>query len=211
MTAVLAYQRCSTDEQARSGLGLDAQRTAIQKAAAQRDWQIQDWIIDNQSGKTLDRPGIQQAIQQLENGGPDVLVVSHHDRLSRSTIDFLTVVDRATSHGWALIVLNLDLDMTTPMGRFAATIMAGVAELERGLISARTKDALAAAKQKGIHVGRPAYGAEPHEQSVVTQIRAMHDQGLSTRAIADKLNQDGVTAKQGGQWQSAQIARILRR
>ena len=201
----IAYRRVSGDEQARSGLGMDAQRTAIEEAAAARGWTIADghWISDEGvSGKTLERPGIKRALELLEDGGPDLLVVAKLDRLSRSAIDFLTVIDRAQREGWALAVLDLELDTTTPMGRFTATVMAGVAELERAMISQRTKDALAAAKARGVQLGRPS--AIPDE--VRDRIARERERGLSYAKIAEALNAEDIPRGHGGaQWYASSV------
>jgi DNA invertase Pin-like site-specific DNA recombinase len=204
---VLAYYRVSTDEQGRTGHGLDAQRAAISKAAEARGWRVvAEEVDDGYSGKSLDRPGVQRALARLENGGPKVLVVSKLDRLSRSALDFLTVVQRATGNGWAIVVLDLDLDMTTPFGKFTATVMAGVAELERELIAQRTRDALAAAKANGKRLGRPVETDEDTRRAIV----AMREDGLSLHAIAVKLTADGVPTARGGQWWPATVRRVLR-
>ena len=204
----IAYRRVSGDEQARSGLGMDAQRTAIEEAAAARGWTIAEehWISDEGvSGKSLSRPGIQRALELLEDGGPDLLVVAKLDRLSRSAIDFLTVIDRAQREGWALAVLDLELDTTTPMGRFTATVMAGIAELERELISQRTKDALAAARERGVRLGAPPLVSTDVADRIVRERR----RGVSYGRIAEGLNRDGVPTTRGGQRWYASTVRVV--
>lgn len=206
---VLAYVRVSTQEQGRSGLGLDAQRSTIERAAEYHNWNVVGWIEDTASGKSLDRPGIQQAVTRLENGGPKVLVAAKLDRIARSALDFLTLVDRAQRSGWSLIVLDVggeQLDMTTAMGRFTATILASVAELERNLIGDRTREALAAAKAKGTRLGRPR--TIPDE--IASRIRRRRAQGASLRAIATELNTEGVPTAQGGvRWWPSTVSTVL--
>lgn len=208
---VIAYLRVSTSEQGRSGLGLAAQRTAIERGAEYHGWHVVEWIEDEASGKSLDRPGIQRALTRLENGGPKVLVAAKLDRIARSALDFLTLVDRAKEREWSLIVLDVGgehLDMTSSLGRFTATILAGVAELERNMIGERTRDAMAAARAKGTKLGRPRN--LPDE--VVARIVSERKAGRTLQAIADGLNDDGVPTAQGGsQWWPSTVGALVRR
>lgn len=204
---VLAYLRVSTDLQGESGLGLDAQREAIRVEAQRRGWTVVDWVTDTASGKSLDRPGIQDALVRLENGGPKVLVAAKLDRLSRSAIDFLSLVKRAQENGWALVMLDPSVDMTDAMGRFTAGILAQVAELEREMISARTKDALARAKARGTRLGRPSLLSE----ELGERIELMRGDGMTLAAIADTLNREAVPTPTGrGKWWPASVRQALR-
>ncbi len=85
------YVRVSTDEQGRSGLGLDAQQDAIVAECERRGWQLAEVVEDvGYSGKSLNRPGIESALGKLKAGETDVLIVAKLDRLSRSIKDFPT-------------------------------------------------------------------------------------------------------------------------
>ena len=204
---VLAYLRVSTDAQGDSGLGLDAQRAAIEQQVVRRGWNVVEWITDTASGKSLDRAGIQEAIARLENGGPKVLVAAKLDRLSRSAIDFLSLVKRAQENGWALIMLDPSVDMTDPMGRFTAGILAQVAELEREMISKRTIEALARARARGTRLGRPSALAP----EIAGRIESMREQGMTLRAIAETLNIEGIpTPTRRGRWWPASVSQALR-
>jgi DNA invertase Pin-like site-specific DNA recombinase len=107
------------------------------------------------SGAKTDRPELAKLIRRLEAG--DVLMVTHLDRLARSTHDLLNILDaigkaragfKSLSDAWA--------DTTTPHGRLMLTILGGLAEFERELILARTGDGRARAKAKSVRFGRPA-------------------------------------------------------
>lgn len=203
---VLAYLRVSTDMQGESGLGLAAQRSAIEEAANQRGWTVVEWVTDTASGKSLHRPGIQQALTRLENGGPKVLVTAKLDRVSRSAIDFLSLVQRAEANGWALVMLDPAVDMTDPMGRFTAGILAQVAELEREMISKRTREALQGAKAQGKRLGRPSR-LDPQTGE---RLENMRESGLSLAQIASRLNAEGVSTPSGhGKWWPASVAQGL--
>lgn len=207
MLDVLAYLRVSTDSQGDSGLGLDSQRAAIEDAASHRGWAVAEWVVDTASGKSLYRPGIQEALVRLENGGPKVLVAAKLDRLSRSAIDFLSLVKRAEENGWSLVMLEPAVDMTEPMGRFTAGILAQVAELERAMISQRTKDARARAKARGTRLGRPS----ALDSDVAERIESMRATGLTLGAIAEALNGEGVpTPTRRGRWWPASVSQALR-
>lgn len=204
---VLAYLRVSTEAQGDSGLGLDAQREAIRLEAERRGWNVVEWITDTASGKSLERSGIQQALATMENGGPKVLVAAKLDRLSRSAIDFLSLVQRAEANGWALVMLDPAVDMTDPMGRFTAGILAQVAELERAMIGRRTKEALARAKARGTRLGMPSALRE----ATAERIQHMRDDGMTLAAIADTLNRERVRTPTGrGQWWPASVRQALR-
>jgi DNA invertase Pin-like site-specific DNA recombinase len=204
---VLAYLRVSTAEQGRSGLGLDAQRAAILEEAERRSWTVAEWINDETSGRSLQRPGIQHAIARLENGGPRVLVAAKLDRIARSALDFLGLVQRAEDNGWQLVLLEPAVDMTTPMGRFTAGVLAQVAQLERELIAARTRDALHAARQRGTRLGRPPTVPNDTRRRIAEQRRA----GRTYQAIADELNQDQVPTAHGGKaWYASTVRSIAR-
>lgn len=180
----IGYIRVSTDEQAQSGAGLDAQRNAILSEAIRRGWTIVKIIEDaGLSGKTMSRPGLDQAIAMLRAGEADILVAAKLDRISRSALGFLQLAKQSQAEGWQLRVLDADLDTSTPMGRFAIGILALVAELERDLIAQRTKDALAARKAKGMKLGRPAQYTETRGE--ILELRAS---GATYREIAETLN-----------------------
>lgn len=204
---VLAYLRVSTAEQGRSGLGLEAQRGAIAAEASARGWHVADWITDTASGSSLEREGIRTALNRLENGGPKVLVAAKLDRLSRSAIDFLGLVERAQRNGWDIVLLEPRVDMTDAMGRFTAGVLAQVAQLERELIGQRTSEALARARERGQRLGRPI--ALPHD--VRAEVADLRGKGLSLRAIADRLASEGIpTAHGGAKWHASTVQAVLR-
>lgn len=203
----VGYVRVSTDDQADSGLGLEAQRAAIEGEAARRGWDLVRVFTDTASGKSLSRrPGLEQALATLESGGADALVVSKLDRLSRSTKDFGELMERAQRKGWAPVVLDLGVDTTTPAGELVASVMVSVAQWERRAIGQRTKEALAAKKAQGARLGRPRQLPEATRKRVIR----LHRKGLSLRAIAETLNEAGVPTAQGGaRWHASTVRKIV--
>lgn len=204
---VIAYVRVSTEEQADSRAGLDAQRAAIQSAAAEHGWEVVSVIEDaGCSAKTTRRPGLQKALEALSAGQADVLVVSKLDRLSRSLLDFAAIMDLAQRQGWACIALDTPADPTTPMGEAMVSIMATFAQLERRLIGQRTRDGLAAKRAEGVRLGRPS----KIPNGTRDRITADRAAGLSLRAIADALNADGIDTGQGGKcWYASSVRAVL--
>lgn len=206
MSVVLGYLRVSTDEQARSGLGLDAQRATIAAEAERRGWTV-EWIADEgHSAKDMRRPGIQQALTELENGGPKVLVVAKLDRLSRSLLDFAAVMERARRNGWALVALDLGVDTTTPSGEMLASVVAAFAQYERRLIGQRTRDALAEKKRQGARLGGPILLPQPVRERIVREREA----GDSLRTIADRLNAESTPTARGATWHASTIRAVLK-
>jgi len=176
--------------------------------AERRGWQIVDVIEDaGFSGSNLNRPGIAVALEALKARRADALVVAKLDRLSRSMIDFAGVMERSTKEGWALVALDLGVDTSTPAGEAMANALATFAQFERRLIGRRTKDALAAKRRAGIRLGRRSTLSATTVERIVRERQT----GSTLKAIADKLNVDGVTTGQGGRcWRASSVSAVLR-
>jgi DNA invertase Pin-like site-specific DNA recombinase len=205
---VVGYVRVSTDEQATSGLGLDAQRAAITEECQRRSWELVEVFEDaGASGKSLaGRPALQEALTAVKSHRACALVVAKLDRLSRSLLDFAALMEDARTEGWALVILDLGVDTTTPSGEMIANVMATFAQFERRLIGQRTKDALAVKKRQGVKLGRPRSVSE----DVVRRIRRERRAGKSLRAIADRLNEDQVATGHGGaKWHASTVRAVL--
>lgn len=202
---VRAYLRVSTVEQADSGLGLEAQRSKILAEAQHRGWEdVEVYADEGVSGKSLNRPAMQRLLGDVRRG--DVVVVSKLDRLSRSLLDAVGLMDQAKRRGWGLVALDLGVDTTTPTGRLVANVMASVAEWEREIIGQRTSEALQAAKAAGRRLGRTSL--LPVE--VQERIEAERAEGLTLQQIADGLNADAVPTPFNGKWWPSSIASVLR-
>lgn len=204
---VIAYIRVSTDEQAVSGLGLADQRASIEEAAKSRGWSAIEFIADEgHSARSLGRPGITAALSALSEGRASVLVVAKLDRLSRSVLDFATLMERARREGWELVVLDLALDTMTPSGALLANVMSSFAEYERRLIGMRTSAALQQLKAQGARLGRPR--TMPDE--VLDRIADERSSGSTLAAIAARLNEEGVpTARGGVKWYPSTVRAAL--
>ena len=209
MAHVLAYLRVSKQEQAESGAGLAAQRASILREAERRGWAEADldWITDaGFTGRSLRRPGVTAALAMLKAHKADTLVVAKADRLSRSMEDFTRIMADATRERWALVALDMNLDMTTAEGELQAHMLASFAAFERRRIADRTREGLAAKRAAGVVLGRPRTLSQDIVDRIVRERRA----GATMTAIADGLNDDGVpTARGGVRWYQSTVRRVL--
>ena len=205
---VIGYVRVSTEEQSTSGAGLAAQRAAIEAECLHRGWHLVEVIEDaGYSAKDLKRPGVQIALETLQAGDAGALVVAKLDRLSRSMLDFTTVMATASKQGWALVALDCAVDTTTPAGEAMANVLATFAQFERRLIGQRTREALAAKRASGVRLGRPV----SLPLAVTKRIAAERKAGRSLAAIAATLNEEQVPTAQGGrQWWPSTVRAALR-
>lgn len=205
----VGYVRVSTDEQADSRAGLDAQRAAIAVECHRRSWHLIKIQEDaGASGRTMGkRPALAAALESLSDGDADVLVVAKLDRLSRSLLDFAELLHRSNVEGWRMVILDLAVDTTTPSGEVMAHVAAAFAQYERRLISERTKVALQAVRRRGVRLGRPRSLPSDLVDRVVRERAA----GRTLSAIGAGLDADGVPTAQGGaRWYPATVAAVLR-
>lgn len=207
---VVGYTRVSTEEQGTSGAGLAAQRATIEAEAQRRGWVLANVYEDaSASGRSLaKRPGLAAAIGELEAGRAKALMVSKLDRLTRSVKDFAELLERFGRRGWALVVLDLGVDSTTPTGEAMANVMATFAQFERRLIGQRTKEALAQKRAQGVQLGRRPT-TPPDVDSLILRLRR---KGLSLAAIAEELNRLAVPTPQGGEkWRASSLQSAIKR
>jgi DNA invertase Pin-like site-specific DNA recombinase len=210
---VTGYARVSTDEQARSGYGLDAQREAITAAVTGRGWTLTEIIVDDgYSARNLKRPGIARALEMLKRHQVGGLVVSKLDRLSRSLMDFTQVMDRAQREGWALVALDLGVDTSTPAGEMLANVLASFAQYERRIIGQRTREGLAEAKRQGVQLGNPRRRAARTTEATRRRIVRWRQAGRSYGAIATRLNEAAVPTAFGGlRWYASSVRAVVGR
>ncbi|WP_412475541.1 recombinase family protein [Gordonia sp. LUNF6] len=202
---MIGYIRCSTEEQADSRLGIEAQEAALHAEADRRGWQLTIVRDEGLSGSQVN-PGLREALEQLAAGLADGLVVAKLDRLARSVVHAADIMERARIQRWSLIMLDIQVDTTTASGEAMANMLATFAQYERRIIGERTKAALAAKKAQGVKLGRPRLVPT----TVALRISGMRADGLSYRAIADKLTADGILSPAGRPtWQASTVRRIF--
>jgi DNA invertase Pin-like site-specific DNA recombinase len=202
---VIGYVRVSTEEQAISGLGLEAQRSALREAWKHREGRLVSVLSDEgYSGKDLDRPGLTEALQRIADGRADALAVVKLDRLTRNSSDLGELIEWFQYARGGLIALDFDgLDTTKASGRMIATVIVAVAQWERDSTAERTKAALAALRARGKPTGRPAVEDIP---ALAARIREMR-KTMTLQGIADRLNDEGVpTIRGGSQWRRNSVA-----
>ena len=209
LTTAVAYLRVSTAEQSESGLGLAAQRAALEAEASRRGLRIIAFLIDDGVSGSVDpddRPELAAALGMLRTGKAGCLLVARVDRLSRSLGDLLALLQRAERGGWLVISADGLLDTSSIQGRIMALVLGVVAEIEREFIRSRTKEALAAKRQRGERVGRPVTTPDAVRRHVA-ELRAG---GLTLAQVAEALNAEGVRTVQGRAWSPGNVDRVIR-
>jgi DNA invertase Pin-like site-specific DNA recombinase len=222
MDRIVAYERVSTARQGTSGLGLEAQRQAIEAFAAARRATILDRFTEVESGRNPDRPELARALHLAKVTGA-VLVIAKLDRLSRNAAFLLTVRDSGVKFAAADMPEANDLTVG---------IMALVAQQEREAISRRTKEALAVARVRGVKLGNPngaaalrrackggaalraavSANADAHARDLAPVIADIRANGAtSLRAIAAELNGRGMRTRRGGRWHVSNVRNLLAR
>jgi DNA invertase Pin-like site-specific DNA recombinase len=217
----VSYYRVSTAQQGRSGLGLEAQREAVRDFLNGGDWTLTGEFTEVESGKRTDRPQLDAALALCRLTGA-TLIVAKLDRLARNVRFLLSVVEGTGEAG----VVFCDLPTVPPgaMGKFIVTQMAAVAELEAGLISKRTKDALAASKARGKVLGGyrggpkvdPSVGLKARQEraaqyaaSVRPIVTELRNSGLSLWRVCGELETRGIRTPQGGKWVPQMVSKIV--
>ncbi len=224
----VVYLRVSTARQGQSGLGLEAQREAVQRFVAARRGKITAEFTEIETGKRDKRPQLQSALARCKRTGA-TLIIAKLDRLTRNARFLLSIIESNVPVAFC----DLPHIPAGANGKFLLTQFAAVAELEAGMISERTKAALAAAKARGTKLGGRRVGSADIRQyqasgvAVASQmareratrfaeehrdaIEEMQAEGLSLTAMAAKLNADGVPTRRGGKWTSTAVRRMIAR
>lgn len=200
---IRAYVRVSTDRQAESGLGLDAQRAAIEGWARSQQIPLADivWHVDaGRSGCTLDRPEMVLLLAQVTKG--DRVVVAKLDRLSRSLLDFAGLLEESSKSGWSIVPLDLGVDLGTPAGRMVASVLGSIAQWEREVIGERTSVALAQAKQRGRLPGKRS-ALSRDVQDLLIAMDA--EKALTLKERASWLNERAILTATGLPWTTGTI------
>ena len=223
LTAV-GYVRVSTDEQARDGVSLEAQQARIRAYAEAKALRLVNVLVDDGvSGKSLERPALQELLAQCKRGAVAHVIVWRLDRLTRRTRHLLSLVeDLFLARKIELHSVSESLDTSTPHGRFVLTLFGGLAQMERELIGERTRNALAFKREQGQPTSHPPLGFAvndsrqrmipvPTELAIVKRIFSLWRQGQSYRAIAAKLNAEGVRTKQGRRWHHTTVSKVVKR
>jgi site-specific DNA recombinase len=204
------YARVSTQMQAEDGMSLGAQEKQLKAAAELAGYEPVILREEGRSGKSIQgRPVLREALNDLDAGKAQALYVTRLDRLARSTRDFLSIIDRSHKNEWRLALLDLGLDTATYQGRFVVTIMAAMAEMERGMISMRQKDVHQDRRDNGKVWGVDLGPKSLVEEAVRDRIFSEREAGTSYRVIANGLNKDAIPTPKGGEeWYASTVRHV---
>ena len=216
MKQYVIYTRVSTEEQGRSGLGLEAQERDIGiylENFSEVPWEVIGRFEDVLSGKQDDRPQLAAALELVRKTGAELLV-SKLDRLSRDVAFIATLIKDPK--------VRLRIAQMPNADPFQFHLYAALAEQERKFISERTKAALKAAKERGKKLGGLRDTTMKRNEAVKTKadaqaaklikiIRPLRDAGQTLTNIADTMNDMGIATSRGGRWSATQVMRVLNR
>ena len=219
---IVSYLRVSTAKQGQSGLGLEAQKTAIEAYVTSKQAEVLKEFIEIESGKNNERPKLAEALHLAKVTGA-TLVIAKLDRLSRNALFLLALRDS----GVDFVATDLP-----DANRLTVGIMALIAEQEREAISKRTKDALQEAKKRGQKLGNPngasalrrankgnsasltviKANADKHATPLKSVIEFLASEGIvSLGAIATALNDRSMKTVRGGAWHKTSVSNLVRR
>lgn len=207
----LLYARVSTQLQVNDGVSLDVQERQLQQAAELAGFtNIEIIREEGRSGKSISgRPALTEALKRLDAGDAQALFVTRIDRLARSTKDFLSIIDRANTNKWRLVMLDLNLDTSSYQGRFVVTIMSALAEMERGIIAERQKDVHKDRRARGVVWGVDMGPMNKTPQEIRDRVLLERSQGASLQQIADGLNADGIPTQNQRRWYPTTVKNLL--
>lgn len=217
-TEAIIYCRVSSDEQAKSGLGLESQEARCRAWATANGLEIAATYIDaGISAKTLQRPELEKALAALKPGR--VLVSLKLDRLTRTQADFPILAARIEAAGGEWATVEERFDTSTAMGRAMLQIVLTFSQLEREVVGERTAAALAEKRVRGERLGTTPLGYDTlangdvvenaTEQATVARARALRAAGCTLRAIGAALTAEGRQTKRGGSWGPSAVSLLL--
>ncbi|MCX6343457.1 MAG: recombinase family protein [Armatimonadetes bacterium] len=231
------YVRKSTEENLNTDFNsLDAQRESCESYVQSR--KHEGWVVlpteysdAGFTGANTERPALQRLLADMEAGKVDVVLVYKLDRLSRSLLDFATLVGLFEAHNVAFVSITQSFDSSTPMGRLCTNVLMSFSQFEREIIGERIRDKVAAAKRRGLFTGgTPPLGYDvdsdkrrlvinPEEAETVKFIFKRFAELGSPFQLADELNKKGITTKawmtkhgvfrEGKPWHKMRIYRTL--
>ncbi len=215
----VAYIRVSTEKQE---ISPEAQRQKIEAYAALYELELVEVIVETQSAKSLQRPGLQRALGMLKDGTATALLVVKLDRLTRSVADLGRLLEEHFASGErALLSVSEQIDTRTAGGRLVLNVLASVSQWEREVIGERTSAALQHKKSLGEYTGgRVLYGRrlsadgktledDPAAIAAVQRARQLRTEGEPLRGIAAKLERAGFVGRNGQQLSTSSVLRLL--
>lgn len=224
---VVAYVRVSTEDQAESGLSLEAQRQCVAAwVTAQGDADLVDVVEDpGHSATTLDRPGLKRVLAMLSAGQADTLVVVKLDRLVRRHRVFGRLIEPIEAAGASIVFIREGMDTSTACGRMMLNVLLSFAEAEVDNTAERTRDALRVLRTSGRrYSGKTRYGTrldgdrvveDRREVSTMNAMKTLVEDGvtvsMSLREVSRVLAEAGHLSRSGRPFTATQVARLLDR
>lgn len=230
---VILYARVSTDKQAEEGMSIPAQIEKLNLLARLNDYTVVDTIVDDgYSAKDLNRPGIQRALEMLDRGTADAMVIVKLDRLVRNSIIFQQLINGLFQKR-ELISVQDHINTTTATGRLALKIIMDVLEWERESTGERTAEVLSFLRNSGRAYCRHRYGREKvqdgqvvhrkrksggtvtlrpvqQEQGVIDRILRWRADGIGYHSIANFLNDEEIPPPRGSKWHPSGVRSVER-
>lgn len=184
MSTTIGYIRVSTDQQS-----VENQRYEIKNFCKRRDISIDKWIEDTMSGtKNVKKGAFRQLLIDLDEG--DTLIVTEISRMSRTLFDIMSILKTCMERGVSVFAVKENYELGDNIGSKVLAFAFGLAaEIERNMISQRTKEALARKKAEGVRLGRPP-GTGGHRilDEYEDEVREYRQKNLSFSAIARLLD-----------------------
>ncbi len=218
----VAYIRVSTDKE-RQALGAEAQRHAIAQWADKNGVRIASWFEEEISGgaKLHERTVLLEALAAVQANGAGHLIVQRLDRFSRDPMSAGLAEAELVRFGAQLSIAVGGGDGDDPAAEMLRTVMLAAAKFEKRMIAARIRAALAVKKRRGERMGECTFGftagpdkllvPHPGEQAIIARVRELADAGLTQRAIASRLAEEGIASLRSGKpFSQTQVGRILR-
>jgi site-specific DNA recombinase len=220
LVRVALYTRVSTEDQAKEGFSLEAQRDRLQAYCLARDWEIAEFYRDDgHSGRTVRRPAYRTMMEERDRW--DTLLVLKMDRIHRNSRNFMDMMDQLSSWGKNFVSASESLDTTTAMGRFVMDIIQRIAQLESEQIGERVYLGMAQKAKTGVGIlgftvpigydlqaGKLVVNAK--EAETVREMFELSSEGMPIRGIVKHLNETRkVLTKRSKKWTYIKVNRVL--
>lgn len=217
------YIRVSTEDQAKDGFSIHAQREKLTKYAEANDWDIFDYYVDDGiSGKNLDgRPEVTRLLNDVKEGKVNNVLIYKLDRLTRSVRDLIYLIELFEKHNCTFNSQTEKIDTSNAVGRMFVKIIGIFAEFERENLAERVSFGYEQKTREGNYtncngvygydyiVGEQKLIVNDIEKELVNRIFDLYIDGKSYFKIANQFNQENVPTKRGGHWASATVKSII--
>jgi site-specific DNA recombinase len=219
MPRVAIYTRVSTEDQAREGFSLDAQKERLIAYCEAQGWDITDLYQDEgHSGRNTRRPAYQRMLEEKERW--EIMLVMKMDRIHRNSKNFMIMMESLEKWGKKFTSMNESLDTSNAVGRFVVDIIQRIAQLESEQIGERTYMGMSQKAETGIGLlgFNPPYGYTIHngnlieiseEALLVQSVFNAYLRGKSMGWIAEELNRNNNLTRRGVKWTVWSISRVL--